>query len=176
MSSFFYGIVGVAVFVAISPTFQLLVRRVAPSMSPVVVLAVVSLTVHIATSALGAASSHSFQYWNATSIFCFGVMSYTYLFGAVYKSISLQILLDLTSRPHRTIEFSEISDKQIPEIFVERGTILKEGQLVVVNGDRFSVTPAGQKLTDRVALIRRLFAIGDTGLYDFDRTKHKRHE
>lgn len=167
MSSFIYGIAGVALFVAISPALQLLIQRTAPSISPVAVLAMASLIAHLASSLLGTAFAHPFQYWNATSVFCFGVMSYVYVFGAVYKSISLRILLDLASRPRRTIELSEISDRQIPDIFVERSAILIEGGLVTDDEGRYRTTPAGQRLTTRVALIRRLFGIGDTGLYDF---------
>jgi predicted transcriptional regulator len=89
------------------------------------------------------------------------------VFGAVYKSISLRILLDLTSRPQRMIKSSEISDQQIPSIFIERSSILLDNGLVVQDGDTYAPTPAGLKLATRVARLRSLFAIGDSGLYDF---------
>ena len=173
MSSFFYGLAGVALFIATSPALQLLGRRAMPALSPVVILAFAAVMAHAVSSLLGAMLIHPFLYWNAAAIFCFGVMSYIYLFGAVYKSISLRILLDLTRRPARTIEFSDISDRQIPEIFNERGVILIEGGLVDADGETFVPTPAGQRLAARIARVRRLFAIGDTGLYDFDTSKGK---
>jgi hypothetical protein len=171
MSSFLCGLGGVALFVAISPALQLLGRRTMPTVSPVVILAFAFFMAHALSSLLGAALIYPFAYWNAAAVFCFGVMSYIFVFGAVYKSISLRLLLDLSRRPGRTIEFSDISDRQIPEIFIERSAILIEGGLVNADGDTFLPTPAGRKLAARIARVRRLFAIGDTGLYDFDTPK-----
>jgi hypothetical protein len=171
MSSFFCGFAGVALFIAISPALQLLGRITMPTIPPVAILAFACLTAHALSSLLGATSVHPFAYWNAAAVFCFGVMSYVYVFGAVYKSISLRILMDLTRRPARTIEFSEISDRQIPEIFNERSAILLEGGLVDADNDTFVPTPAGRRLAAKIARTRRLFAIGDTGLYDFDTPK-----
>ena len=173
MSSFLCGLAGGALFIAISPALQLIGRLAMPTVPPVAILAFACLAAHAASSVLGLTLVHPFTYWNATAVFCFGVMSYIYVFGAVYKSISLRILMDLTRRPARTIEFSDISDRQIPEIFNERSVILIEGGLVDADGDTFVPTPAGQRLAARIARARRLFAIGDTGLYDFDTPKSK---
>lgn len=173
MSSFLCGLAGVVLFVAISPALQLLGRLAMPAVAPVAILACAALAAHAVSSLLGVMLVHPFAYWNAAAVFCFGVMSYVYVFGAVYKSISLRILMDLTRRPARTIEFSDISDRQIPEIFSERSVILIEGGLVEANGDTFVPTPAGQRLAARIARARRLFAIGDTGLYAFDAPKGK---
>ena len=168
MTSFIYGLGGFALFVAVSPVLQLVIPRIAPRASPVAILATASLIAHLASSLLGAAFAHPFQYWNATSVFCFGVMSYIYLFGAVYKSISLRLLLELADRPGRSIELSEISDQRIPIMFAERTDILIEGGWVVRSDDTFSATPAGHGLTARITKLRRLFAIGNSGLYDFE--------
>ena len=173
MSSFLCGLAGVALFIAISPALQRLGRLIMPAVAPVAILAFASLTAHAASSLLGVTLVHPFMYWNATAVFCFGVMSYVYVFGAVYKSISLRILMDLTRRPARTIEFSDVSDRQIPAIFNERTAILIEGGLVDADGDTFVPTPAGQRLAARIARVRRRFAIGDTGLYAFDTSKGK---
>jgi hypothetical protein len=167
MASFFCGLCGVVLFVAISPATQLWAQRAMPRVSAVMMLAITTLIAHAASSLLGAVLVHPFQYWNAAAVFCFGVMSYIIVFGAVYKSISLRILLDLTGRPDRTIELSEIFDQQIPAIFVERSSILIEGGLVVREGETFATAPAGLKLATRIAWVRRLFAIGDSGLYAF---------
>ena len=168
MPSYICGLAGVIVFIAISPLLQLLGRLILPTVAPVAILAFTCLTAHAASTLLGAALIHPFADWNAAAAFCFGVMSYVIVFGAVYKSISLRILMDLTRRPARTIEFSDISDRQIPEIFGERSAILIEGGLVDADGDTFVPTPAGLRRAARIARARRLFAVGDSGLYHFD--------
>ena len=168
MSSFVFGLLGVALFVAISPVLQFLARRAMPTVAPVAILAIAVVITHVVSTLFGVALSRPFAYWNATSVFCFGVMSYVFVFGAVYKSISLRLLMDLTRRPDRTIEFSDISDRQVPEIFAERCDILIADKWASSDGDNFTPTPAGRQLATRVARIRSLFAIGDTGLYDFN--------
>jgi hypothetical protein len=168
MWSFVFGLVGVATFVAVSPLLQFLGRHLTPNVAPVSILAIAVVIAHVVSSLLGTIFLHPFVYWNAAAIFCFAVMSYVYVFGGVYKSISLRLLMDLSRRPGRTVEFSDIADRQIPEIFTERTVILIGGGLVSREGDTYTPTPAGQRLAGRIARIRRLFAIGDTGLYDFD--------
>lgn len=154
-------------FAAISPPMQLLARHVATSVSPVLTLAAAFLLAHVTTSLLGTKLTPSFQYWTAASAFCFGAMVYVYVFGAVLKSVSLGILLDLTRRPGRTIEFEMIAEHQIPQIFSERCNLLVDAGMVVRENDEFVPTAAGRKLAARVAWVRRLFAIGDSGLYNF---------
>jgi hypothetical protein len=74
----------------------------------------------------------------------------------------------LVGRPARTIELSEISDQRIPMMFAERADTLIEGGWVFRSDDTFSATPAGHRLTARITKLRRLFAIGNSGLYDFE--------
>jgi hypothetical protein len=168
MMSFVYGMLGLVVFAAISPPMQLLARRIMPTVSPVVVLAAAFLVAHITSALLGAELTPSFRYWAAASVFCFGAMVYVQVFGAVFKSISLRILLDLTSRPGGTVTFEEISEREVLVMFAERCDLLVEGGMIFREGGKFVPTSAGKKLAARVAWLRRLFAIGDSGLYNFD--------
>jgi len=167
MLSFSFGALGVLLFVAISPPMQVLARRVMPSVSPVLILAAAFFVSHVASTMLGLRLMQSFQYWTAASVFCFGAMVYVQVFGAVLKSISLHILLDLARRPGGAIQLDEIFGHQIPQIFSERCELLIEGGMVVREHDRFVPTAAGQKLAVKVALVRRLFGVSSSGLYNF---------
>jgi hypothetical protein len=167
MSSFLYGALGIMLFATISPPMQILARRMMPSVSPVLILAAGLGVSHITTTLLGLRLTESFQYWTAASVLFFGAMVYIQVFGAVLKSISLRILLDLVGRPHRAIELEEISRRQVPLIFSERCELLIAGGMVACEHNKFVPTAAGRKLAARVTLIRRWFAIGDSGLYNF---------
>jgi hypothetical protein len=94
-------------------------------------------------------------------------MLYVFAFGAVYKSVSLEILLDLAQRPGRTALLADIVERDVPEIFRGRTDILVSGGQVEREGPCFAVTATGRAMADRIAQLRRAFAIGDTGLYDF---------
>jgi hypothetical protein len=142
--------------------------RAGLSTPPAVLLAITAVIAHALSVALGAANVVQFQYWDAASIFGFGVMGYVLAFGAVYKSVSLEILLDLARRPELRAPLADIVERQVPEIFRARTDILVKGGQVERTGSSFVITAPGLKLADRIARIRRAFAIGDTGLYDFD--------
>src|SRR5258708_3807360 len=117
MMSFGYGLMGVAVVVVMAPTVQLIARRAALSGPSGAILAITAVVSHLACVLLGAATLQPFQYWNAASVFGFGVMIYVFAFGAVYKSVSLELLLDLAQRPGRGVSLADIIDRQVPDIF-----------------------------------------------------------
>lgn len=167
MPSLLIGIIGVVAFVAFAPVLQFVARRLARPMPPVICLAVAAIVSHLACVALGVMTVQPFQYWNAASIFSFGVMGYVFAFGAVYKSVSIEILLDLAKRNERQVPLSELVEHKVPDIFLGRTNVLVDSALVERVGSSFAVTAAGQKLAGRIARLRRAFAIGDTGLYDF---------
>jgi hypothetical protein len=165
--SFACGLAGIILFTILAPVMQAIARRATSPISPVTVLAIAAVISHLVSVLLGAVTVPQFQYWNAASIFGFGVMLYVFAFGAVYKSVSLQILLDLAQRPGRAATLSDIVDRRVPDIFRGRTDILVDGGQVERAGSAFVVTAAGRAAAGRIAQARRAFAIGDTGLYDF---------
>jgi hypothetical protein len=167
MMSFAFGTVGVVAFAVLAPVMQWMARRAASSVPPVIILAITAIVSHLASVVLGIAYAPQFQYWNAASIFSFGVMSYIFAFGAVYKSVSLEILLDVAERPACEVPLSDIVERQVPGIFRGRTKILVDSGLAERTDSSFVATAAGRKLARRIARLRRVFAIGDTGLYDF---------
>ncbi|MDE2473149.1 MAG: hypothetical protein KGL35_31690 [Bradyrhizobium sp.] len=165
--SFVCGLGGVLLFTILAPALQAIARRAGSSVAPVALLAIAAVMSHMICVALGAFSLQHFQYWNTASIFAFGVMLYVFAFGAVYKSVSLEILLDLAQRPERATSVSDIVDRKVPEIFRGRTDILVSGGQVERTGTRFAVTATGHATATRIAMLRDIFGIGDTGLYDF---------
>lgn len=167
MMSFAYGLIGVVMFTAMAPAMVFIARRAGLSTPPAVLLAITAIITHGLSVALGAASAPHFQYWNAASIFGFGVMGYVFAFGAVYKSVSLEILLEVAQRPGRAAPLADIVNRLAPDIFRGRAEILVSGGQVKRTGSSFVVTMAGRTLASRLASIRRTFVVGDSGLYDF---------
>jgi hypothetical protein len=85
------------VFVALAPAVVFTAQRAGLSTPPAILLGFAAIIAHSLSVALGAMSVAEFQYWDAASIFGFGVMGYVFAFGAVYKSVSLEILLDVAT-------------------------------------------------------------------------------
>jgi hypothetical protein len=167
MMSFAYGLIGVALFVALAPAMVLTAQRASLSTPPATLLALAAIIAHGLMVALGATRVAQFQYWNAASTFAFGVMGYVFAFGAVYKSVSLEILLDVAQRPGHGAPHAEIVDRLVPDIFRRRADILVDGGQVERIGVSFTITTKGRTSAGKLARIRRAFAVGDSGLYDF---------
>jgi len=165
--SFAIGFIAAIVFALVAPVLQLVARAFAWSIAPVILLAIGAIVSHGFGIAVGILTVPQFQYWDAASIFGFCVMGYVFAFGAVYKSVSLDILLSLVDRPGRTAPLSEVVDRQVPHLFQGRTRILVDGGLVAQTDSRFAPTPAGREMASRIGWLRRIFGIGDTGLYDF---------
>lgn len=167
MMSFACGFAGIVLFTILAPLMQIIARRAGSPIAPVIILAIAAVVSHVASVLLGFVTVQQFQYWNAASLFSFGVMLYVFAFGAVYKSVSLEILLDLAQRSGHTAALSDIVDRKVSEIFRGRADILVSGGQVERVDSCFNVTATGRAIADRIAQMRRAFAIGDSGLYDF---------
>ncbi|WP_454652608.1 hypothetical protein [Bradyrhizobium liaoningense] len=142
-------------------------RARAWALGPVILLAIAAVVSHGLGVMLGIFAVPQFQYWNAASIFGFCVMTYVFAFGAVYKSVSLDILHGLVDRPGRRTPVSDIAERQVPDLFRGRIGNLVDGGLVEPVDSHFRATAAGRNMAGRIGRLRRAFGIGDTGLYDF---------
>lgn len=165
--SFVVGFIAVVAFALLAPALQLVARARGWSLGPVILLAIAAVVSHGFGVMLGIYVVPQFQYWDAASIFAFCVMAYVFAFGAVYKSVSLDILLGVVDRPERKAPLSEIVERQVPDLFQGRIGNLVDGGLVEPVGSHFTATAAGRDMAGRVGLLRRAFGIGDTSLYDF---------
>ncbi|ULK98729.1 hypothetical protein FJV43_02935 [Bradyrhizobium sp. I71] len=165
--SFAVGLVAVVVFALLAPALQLMARARAWALGPVILLAIAAVVSHGLGVMLGIFAVPQFQYWNAASIFGFCVMAYVFAFGAVYKSVSLDILRGLVDRPGRRAPVSDIAERQVPDLFRGRIGNLVDGGLVEPVDSHFRATAAGRNVAGRIGRLRRAFGIGDTGLYDF---------
>jgi hypothetical protein len=167
MMSFVFGILGIVAFALVAALMQWMARRAASTISPVVILAIAAIISHVASVVLGVMCVPQFHYWNAASIFSFAVMGYIFAFGAVYKSVSLEILLSIAEQSAHEIPLSDIVARQVPQILRGRIQLLVDSGLAERAGSSFAATATGQELGGRIMRLRRLFAIDDTGLYDF---------
>ncbi|PDT91416.1 hypothetical protein CO669_05285 [Bradyrhizobium sp. Y36] len=165
--SFVVGFLAAVTFALLSPALQLTARARGWTVAPVTLLAIAAIVTHGLGVMLGVFVVAQFQYWDAASIFGFCVMGYVFAFGAVYKSVSLDILLSLVGRSERRAPLSDIVERQVPALFQGRIGNLVDSGLVEPVGSHFAATAAGRSMAGRVGQLRRAFGIGDTSLYDF---------
>lgn len=165
--SFVVGLFAAVMFALLAPALQLMARARAWTLGAVMLLAIAAIVTHGLGVMLGIFVVPQFQYWDAASIFGFCVMGYVFAFGAVYKSVSLDILLSVIDRPERRAPLSDIVERQVPALFQGRIGNLVDSGLVERVDSHFAATAAGRTMAGRVGQLRRAFGIGDTSLYDF---------
>lgn len=165
--SFIVGFFAAIAFALLSPALQVIARARGGTVGAVTLLAIAAVVAHGLGVTLGIFLVPQFQYWDAASIFGFCVMAYVFAFGAVYKSVSLDILLGVVDRPDRRVPLSDIVERQVPGLFQGRIGNLVDGGLVESLDTRFAATAAGKTVATRIGQLRSAFGIGDTGLYDF---------
>ena len=161
MASFLAGVEGFVLFAVLAP----ILVRWREHTSPVLMHGVVALSVLVVMTAAGAVWIDPFKFWHAAALYGFLVMAYVFAFGAVYKSVSLNLLIEFVAEGG-TIPSSAVAGR-MSRLFERRSGILVETGHARQCGNAFSPTPAGVLAARRVGALQRLFAIDKAGLYAF---------
>lgn len=143
-----------------------LAARLAPKAAPVAVYFGTGMAVHLGATAIAAASLPAFSYWHAAALYWFGFMAYLFVFGAIYKSISLKILRALWQAPGHALAVAEITGGVVLPSFTDRVQVLLDGGLIEATPEGYRITAQGQKIAGRIAAVHRFFGIDRCGFYD----------
>jgi hypothetical protein len=104
------------------------------------------------------------NFWTVSIVFWFPALLFLMGFGAVYKSISFRILLDLLDRPGRTELYSAILARYVAtESFENRLAVMQEHGFAVLTSAGFELTDKGRRLAKVISAMQRLFAIQRSG-------------
>jgi hypothetical protein len=97
-------------------------------------------------------------------VFWFTALLFLMAFGALYKSISLRILLDLLDRPGQAGLYSAILGRYVAaESFESRLAVMQENGFAVLTPAGYALTDKGRRLARLVGALHRLFAIERSG-------------
>jgi hypothetical protein len=103
-------------------------------------------------------------FWSFTAVYGSLTLTFLMAFGAIYKSISFRILLDLYNAPGRTEPYDTVLARLIrSESFGRRLEVMKESGFVDVNSGRFTLRPAGARIAGLVGFLQRIFGIKRSG-------------
>ena len=143
-----------------------LVLRLRPALPPVYVFAAgIALSGALAVLA-GRALIDRFQLWPAIAAAgAIGIANF-FVFSAVYKSISLRMLVLLASSPGRQAPKVLLVDRVVRPAVSERMDLLVEmGMATQAPGGTYSPTLKGRRTIARLQKVQRLFGISRSGLY-----------
>lgn len=141
-----------------------LVVRVARSYSPALLAVGLSFLGYLAllVSALFALGTNSF--WSISVSYWFGCLCFLMVFGAVYKSISLRVLDQISQSPTDRLDEAVLSGEYIKsDSFDRRLTVILENGYAEKTELGFSLLPKGQRLARIVRWFHRTFSIERSG-------------
>jgi hypothetical protein len=104
------------------------------------------------------------RFWDYSAAYAFPTLCFIMVFGAVYKSISLRMLLELLGRPaHRDAYDALLARYVAGASFRDRLEVAVDSQLAVRDTDGYVLTAKGRRLAGAVALLQRAFGITRSG-------------
>jgi hypothetical protein len=154
---------GIAGFVAYLAVIALVLRSPWGS-SPARAAIGIALLAYAAVVAAAALFGRNANFWTVSIVFWFATLLFLMAFGALYKSISLRILLDLLDRPGQAGLYSAILARYVAaESFESRLRVMKENGFAVATPGGYALTDKGRRLARLVGALHRLFAIERSG-------------
>lgn len=156
--SFFLGALCFAIYL-IAAVIQLHVIRF---ITPVIIVCLTSLIVYsLGFLAIFNIPIHFFHY---SSVYWFLCLSFLLIFGAIYKSISLRILLSLDSAPHKREKYEVILEKYIKnQSYSRRVEILLEQRFASMQNGALILTNKGRRLAQCLLAFQKVFMIEVSG-------------
>lgn len=105
-----------------------------------------------------------FNLWISISALAFCSSSYLFMYGAIYKSLTLRMLCAAHSRGG-TISIDELDSIVTLPTFETRVKLLNEMGNIAAEKDRYSLTSKGEKIANFFSMIRKIFRIETKAVY-----------
>jgi hypothetical protein len=154
------GIAGFALYLA---AIAVALRQV-PALSPACITVGTALLAYACILCLVAVSPVRANFWILSVTFWFPTLVFLMGFGAVYKSISLRMLLDLRQWPlHTEMHSTVLARYVVAESFERRLEVMRENRLAVRGPAGYMLTGRGGVLAAVIIALQRLFAIERSG-------------
>jgi hypothetical protein len=132
--------------------------------SPALVVTTTSVGAYLATVGVAAGMGRRVLFWPLSASYWFLALCFLMAFGAIYKSISLRILLDLLDRPDRSESYEAIHKRYVQhESYQDRLQILLAEGLATRECAGFQLTRKGRRLAAIAHAVQRFFGIERSG-------------
>lgn len=102
--------------------------------------------------------------WVYLVSYWFLATSFLMAFGAVYKSLSLRILMDLLDKPGRSDDYQDIFSRYlVQDSYQNRLGVIVDKGLVTLHGGRYELSERGHRLARNVRAVQLWFGITRSG-------------
>jgi hypothetical protein len=125
------------------------------------IFGVVALLILVAATAGG----RSISLWHFAAYFSAGVAMVVFLYGAVLRSLSLEMLAELNCAGGAELPIDELTEKVVRPGYMNRALSLVNLGAATRRGDQYVVTARGRVAANRVEALRRRIWLTSLGLY-----------
>jgi hypothetical protein len=154
---------GAAGFVFYVAALAVMLRRRGRA-APALVAIGVALLAYVVMLVAAVGVNRPVNFWEISAIFWFPTMVFLMAFGALYKSVSLRILVDLLDAPGNAELGSTILQRYIAtESFQARLALMLENKWTIRSSAGYALTRTGRRLARLAAVSQRMFAIQRSG-------------
>ena len=157
--SLLVGVIGwLAYFLASLTALRLFPRH------PATVVLGVAMPVYIATVIAALTVNQQVSFWAMSAAYWCPILCFLMAFGAIYKSISLRILLYLLESPNRLAGYSNVVETYInDESFESRLRVIRENRFAREMEHGYALTRRGRRVAQLVRCLQSIFAIERSG-------------
>jgi hypothetical protein len=154
------GVTGFAAYLAVVFVLLRTLDRVAPSQT----VTLASAVVYVGTMAVASLVTIRVWFWPVSATYWFLTLCFLMIFGAVYKSVSFRVLLDLSRQPNRSDRYDALLSRSIEEdSYRDRVRVLVESGLASRDTAGLRLTPKGRRLAAVLAGLHRAYRIERSG-------------
>lgn len=132
--------------------------------TPTLIVTATSVGTYLAVVGVAGGIGRRVPFWPLSASYWFLTLCFAMAFGAIYKSISLRILLDLLHRPGRSDTHEAILKRYVQqESYHERVRILVANGMATRERTGFQLTRKGRRLAAAVHTVQMFFRIERSG-------------
>lgn len=104
-------------------------------------------------------------FWHGSAVIGCGAIGYLFAFSAVYKSVSLRMLLELVAVEGGSVHPDKISMNIVRGGFADRIRVLVEMGYVVKEDGDYTLAEGGRRFVERFKRLQSFFGIDESGFY-----------
>lgn len=154
------GACGFLVYFAAVATLLRVVHGIAPALTVITA----SILIYGGMLAVVMGSGWTVLFWPLSATYWFLALSFLMAFGAIYKSISLRILLDLLNRSGRSASYEAILARYVEdESYATRLKALASSGWAIRTPIGIQLTDTGRRIAATMHAVQNLFKIERSG-------------
>ncbi len=149
--------------------------RLARSMSPVIIhlLSAIFVSGSFIVIGLLTTTMKLYNLWSGLSLLAFGIMVFLFAYSAIYKSISLRLLVEGADAHPCAVSIERLNKQTVLPRFMDRINLLINNGYLLEENERVIISASGRRLCDALIYWRISLGFPESGLYYSSKEMHK---